>query len=58
MHAWDCLAGYCLVNEAGGWSLPFPTQGEALTRGSAVLVAAPGAIDDLLKVAQLERKAA
>lgn len=58
MHAWDCLAGYCLVNEAGGWSLPFPTQGEALTRGSAVLVAAPGAIEDLLKVAQLESKAA
>ncbi|MDK1481656.1 inositol monophosphatase family protein, partial [Sinorhizobium sp. 6-117] len=23
MHAWDCLAGYCLVKEAGGWYLPF-----------------------------------
>lgn len=57
MHAWDCLAGYCLVNEAGGWSLPFPTRGEALTKGAPVLAAAPGAIDDLLKVANLEKAA-
>jgi len=25
MHAWDCLAGYCLVSESGGWYLPSPT---------------------------------
>jgi myo-inositol-1(or 4)-monophosphatase len=51
MHVWDCLAGYCLVNEAGGWVHPFPTEGEALTKGSKVLAAAPGAIDDLRRIA-------
>lgn len=51
MHAWDCLAGYCLVKEAGGWYHPFPTEGEKLTKGSVVLAAAPGAIDDLRKIA-------
>ncbi len=58
MHAWDCLGGYCLVTEAGGWTLPFPTRGEALTHWAPVLAAAPGAVDDLLKVAQLDRAAA
>jgi myo-inositol-1(or 4)-monophosphatase len=51
MHAWDCLAGYCLVKEAGGWYLPFPVDGERLTKGAPVLAAAPGAKDDLLRVA-------
>ena len=53
MHAWDCLAGYCLVQEAGGWYHTFPTEGEKLTRGSPVLAAAPGAVDDLRKIAAL-----
>lgn len=51
MHAWDCMAGYCLVTEAGGWHLPFPTEGDQLTRGAPVLAAAPGAIEDLKAVA-------
>lgn len=51
MHSWDCLAGYCLVKEAGGWFHPFPTDGEGLTKGAKVLAAAPGAIDDLRKIA-------
>jgi myo-inositol-1(or 4)-monophosphatase len=51
MHAWDCLAGYCLVNEAGGWSHAFPARGEALVKGAPVLAAAPGAIDDLRRIA-------
>jgi myo-inositol-1(or 4)-monophosphatase len=51
MHAWDCLAGYCLVKEAGGWHHPFPVEGDRLTRGSPVLAAAPGAIDDLRRIA-------
>ncbi|TWG65891.1 inositol monophosphatase family protein [Aminobacter sp. J44] len=51
MHAWDCLAGYCLVREAGGWFLPFPVEGESLTKGAPVLAAAPGAIDDLRAIA-------
>src|SRR5690606_33688082 len=51
MHAWDCLAGYCLVREAGGWFLPFPVEGESFTKGAPVLAAAPGAIDDLRAIA-------
>ncbi len=51
MHAWDCLAGYCLVQEAGGWYLPFPVDGERLTKGAPVLAAAPGAVEDLRKLA-------
>lgn len=51
MHAWDCLGGYCLVREAGGWFLPFPTEGEGLTKGAPVLAAGPGAIEDLRRIA-------
>jgi myo-inositol-1(or 4)-monophosphatase len=53
MHAWDCLAGYCLVKEAGGWYHHFPTAGDGLTRGAPVLAAGPGARDDLMRVAGL-----
>ena len=51
MHAWDCLAGYCLVTEAGGWCHPFPTEGEKLTRGAPVVAAGPGARADLERLA-------
>ncbi|MET0747207.1 MAG: inositol monophosphatase family protein [Rhizobium sp.] len=53
MHAWDCMAGYCLVSEAGGWHHPFPVDGDALTRGAPVLATGPGAIDDLKTLAGL-----
>lgn len=53
MHAWDCMAGFCLVREAGGWFYPFPAEGEELTKGAPVLAAAPGAIEDLRKIAKL-----
>ncbi|EPE97009.1 inositol monophosphatase family protein [Rhizobium grahamii] len=53
MHAWDCMAGYCLVKEAGGWYHPFPTSGERLTKGAPVVAAAPGAVDDLRKIASV-----
>lgn len=53
MHAWDCLAGYCLVKEAGGWYHPFPTEGEKLTRGAPVIAAGPGARSDLARLAGL-----
>ena len=53
MHAWDCMAGFCLVREAGGYIHPFPTDGENLTKGNRVFVAAPGAVDDLKKIADL-----
>lgn len=53
MHAWDCLAGYCLVKEAGGWYHPFPVEGEQLTKGAPVLAAGPGAREDLRRIAGL-----
>jgi len=53
MHAWDCMAGFCLVKEAGGWFHPFPTDGGKLTKGAPVLAAAPGAVDDLRAIARL-----
>ena len=53
MHAWDCLAGYCLVKEAGGWCHPFNTEGERLNKGAQVLAVAPGAEADLRRSAGL-----
>jgi len=53
MHAWDCMAGYCLVREAGGWHHPFPIKGDGLTKGSPVLAAANGAVSDLRAIAGL-----
>ncbi|MCV0424395.1 MAG: inositol monophosphatase [Roseibium sp.] len=50
MHAWDCLAGYCLVKEAGGDHLPFPVQRDALQKGSPVLAAGPGAFRELVEL--------
>jgi myo-inositol-1(or 4)-monophosphatase len=51
MHAWDCLGGYCLVAEAGGWHLPFPVVDGALTKGATVIAAGPGAVNDLRRLA-------
>lgn len=49
----DCLAGYCLVKEAGGWYHPFNTEGDRLARGAQVLAVAPGAEADLRRIAGL-----
>lgn len=48
MYAWDCMAGYCLVKEAGGDYLSFPTEGEALLKGHPVLASNPTAYADPL----------
>jgi myo-inositol-1(or 4)-monophosphatase len=53
MHAWDCMAGYCLVTEAGGWHYPFPAEGDLITKGAKVLATAPGAKADLMRIAGL-----
>ncbi|ACP21689.1 Inositol-1-monophosphatase (plasmid) [Sinorhizobium fredii NGR234] len=50
MHAWDCMAGYCLVKEAGGDHLSFPAEGEALLKGHPVLASNPTAYADLLAI--------
>lgn len=41
MHAWDCLAGLLLVEEAGGVVGPFLDR-DGLASGGGVLAAAPG----------------
>ncbi|MGX1499863.1 myo-inositol-1(or 4)-monophosphatase [Labrenzia sp. MBR-25] len=51
MHAWDCLAGYCLVSEAGGSYRPFPVEGAAILEGGPVLAAGPGAFEELSALA-------
>ncbi|MBD8890948.1 inositol monophosphatase family protein [Roseibium litorale] len=53
MHAWDCMAGYCLVKEAGGHCLPFPGDRVGITKGAPVIAAAPGARDDIWKLADV-----
>lgn len=53
MHAWDCMAGFCLVAEAGGACHPFPTEGDGLTRGAPVLAANPAAMAELRRIAGL-----
>ncbi len=50
MRAWDCMAGYCLVKEAGGDYLPFPTEGEALLGGHPVLASNSTAYAELLAI--------
>ncbi|MEO9530793.1 inositol monophosphatase [Roseibium sp.] len=46
MNAWDCMAGYVLILEAGGRVLPFP-DGPGLTLPAPVLGASAGAYDEL-----------
>ena len=52
MHIWDCLAGYCLVSEAGGRHRNFPLTGNARLEGGPVLAAGPGAYDALDQIAR------
>lgn len=52
MHAWDCLAGYCLVSEAGGRYRAFPVEGNTILESSPVLAAGPGAFEDLSVLAE------
>lgn len=53
MSAWDCMAGYCLIEAAGGRCLAFP-QGESLERPAAVLGANEAAFDAILRTCHLE----
>ncbi|MGR3793718.1 inositol monophosphatase family protein [Vannielia sp. SX4] len=49
MSAWDCMAGYTLITEAGGRVLPFP-DGSGLTKPAPVLGAAAAAYDELERI--------
>ena len=46
MSAWDCMAAYALILEAGGRVLPFP-DGDGLVRPAPVMGAGPGSYDEL-----------
>ncbi len=47
INAWDCLAGLCLVREAGGWTNDFLEDFD-FDKGGPVIAASPGTRDDLL----------
>lgn len=42
MNAWDCLAGFLLIEEAGGKVEPF-NRGDVLVNGTIAIAGAPGA---------------
>lgn len=46
MSAWDCMAAYAMILEAGGRVLPFPT-GSAFTQPHPVMGAGPATFDEL-----------
>lgn len=53
MSAWDCMAAYCLIEQAGGQVLAFPL-GEAITRPAPVAGARPGTFDEVLRVTRVD----
>ncbi|MES0871752.1 inositol monophosphatase family protein [Pseudovibrio sp. SCP19] len=52
MSAWDCMAAYCLIIEAGGKILPFPVA-ENPSAPYPVLGAAPQVFDEVLDLTNL-----
>ncbi|MFC5584559.1 inositol monophosphatase family protein [Nitratireductor kimnyeongensis] len=51
MNAWDCMAGYCLVSEAGGTVLPFPRDG--FHAPARVLAATGGSYAELEQISAI-----
>lgn len=49
INSWDCLAGICLVREAGGWTNDF-LETFGLSGGGRVIAACPAARDDLVRL--------
>lgn len=54
MSAWDCMAGYALILEAGGRVRSFP-DGDGLVLPAPVLGASAGAFDELTRICQFGR---
>lgn len=50
MRAWDCVAGFCLVKEAGGRFMPFTLEGEKLFEGQPVLASNVSCYEELIAV--------
>ncbi|MDB6177437.1 inositol monophosphatase [Paracoccus sp. Z330] len=57
MCAWDCMAAYALILEAGGKVLPFPT-GAAFTHPAPVMGAGPASFDELSDICAFGKTAA
>ena len=57
MRAWDCMAGFCLVNEAGGRSMPFSLEGEKLFEGQPVLAGNASCYQELVDIHEAARDA-
>ncbi|WP_062212909.1 inositol monophosphatase [Aureimonas sp. AU12] len=51
MNAWDCYAGYVLIEEAGGWIVD-PSKWSSMSAGGAVIVGSPGTKADLLRIVE------
>jgi myo-inositol-1(or 4)-monophosphatase len=49
MNAWDCFAGFVLVEEAGGWIVD-PAGWSGLMAGGPVIAGSPGTKADLLRI--------
>jgi myo-inositol-1(or 4)-monophosphatase len=56
VHAWDVVAGMVLIAEAGGWTSPFPLQGD-LRRAGPLVAGGVGLRADLLRVAGANQEA-
>lgn len=52
MNAWDCMAGYCLINEAGGEVLSFPV-GDKLALPAPVLGANIETFEEILALTKI-----
>ena len=58
INSWDCMAGLCLIREAGGWTNDFAAADGDLLTGDRIIAAAPGAREELLAlVAAMEQDA-
>ncbi len=53
MSAWDCMAAYCLIEQAGGQVLPFPL-GDRITQPAPVVGARPGTYDEILRLTRVD----
>lgn len=56
MCAWDCMAGYCLIEVAGGRILGFP-RGDEMSKPAPVLGAAHTAYDEILALTRVGDRA-
>lgn len=50
MRAWDCMAGFCLIKEAGGRFMAFPGEGEEFLDAHPVLAGNISAYDELIAI--------